>query len=67
MINIDELCELLIIGENTAYNLLKTGQVHAFKIGRIWNSPRNSVFDYITEQRNTYYHHNHSEQIPDKP
>lgn len=67
MINIDELCELLIIGKNTAYNLLKTGQIHAFKIGRIWKIPRNSVSEYIIEQSSTYYHHNHSGQIPDKP
>lgn len=52
MISIDELCELLMIGKNTAYSLLKTGQVHAFKIGRIWKIPRNSVSEYIAKQCN---------------
>ena len=53
MINIDELCELLMIGKNTAYSLLKTGQIHAFKIGRIWKIPRNYVSEYIAKQCNT--------------
>lgn len=52
MINIDELCELLMIGKNTAYSLLKTRQIHAFKIGRIWKIPRNSVSEYIAKQCN---------------
>lgn len=52
MISIDELCELLMIGKNTAYGLLKTRQIHAFKIGRIWKIPRNSVSEYIAKQCN---------------
>lgn len=51
MITIDELCELLMIGKNTAYHLLKTNQINAFKIGRIWKIPQKSVFEYIETQR----------------
>lgn len=51
MITIDELCELLMIGKNTAYHLLKTKQINAFKIGRIWKIPQKSVFEYIETQR----------------
>ena len=43
MISIDDLCEMLSIGKNTAYHLLKTNQIKAFKIGRIWKNPRESV------------------------
>lgn len=50
MISIDELCEILMVGKNTAYSLLKTGQIHAFKIGRIWKIPRDSVSEYIAKQ-----------------
>ena len=35
MVSIDDLCEMLSIGKNTAYHLLNTNQIHAFKIGRI--------------------------------
>ncbi|MBR4026501.1 MAG: helix-turn-helix domain-containing protein [Lachnospiraceae bacterium] len=50
MISIDDLCEMLTIGKNTAYHLLKTNQIKAFKIGRIWKIPRNSVSDYVVSQ-----------------
>lgn len=36
LITIEELCEMLSIGKNTAYRLLKTNQIKAFKIERIW-------------------------------
>ncbi len=50
MISIDDLCEMLSIGKNTAYHLLKTNQIKAFKIGRIWKIPRESVSKYVLSQ-----------------
>lgn len=50
MISIDDLCEMLTIGKNTAYHLLKTRQIKAFKIGRIWKIPRDSVAEYVFSQ-----------------
>lgn len=50
MISIDDLCEMLAIGKNTAYHLLKTNQIKAFKIGRIWKIPRESVSKYILDK-----------------
>lgn len=50
MISIDDLCEMLSIGKNTAYHLLKTNQIKAFKIGRIWKIPRESVSKYVLTQ-----------------
>ena len=34
MISLDDLCEMISIGKNTAYRLLKTNQIKAFKIGQ---------------------------------
>lgn len=47
LINIDELCQRLLIGKNTAYHLLKTNKIAAFRIGRLWKIPVKSVNDYI--------------------
>ncbi len=47
MISLDDLCEMLSIGKNTAYRLLKTNQIKAFKIGRIWKIPRDAVSQYV--------------------
>ena len=46
-ITVDELCELLSIGRNSAYSLLNSGDIKAFRIGRIWKISRESVFEYI--------------------
>ena len=54
MISIDYLCEMLTIGKNTAYHLLKTNQIKAFKIGRIWKIPRESVSEYVLSQSKKY-------------
>lgn len=47
LITVDELCELLSIGRNSAYSLLNSGDIKAFRIGRIWKISRESVFEYI--------------------
>lgn len=47
IITIDELCEWLAIGRNAAYTLLNSGEIKAFKIGRIWKIPREAIAEYI--------------------
>lgn len=50
LITIDELCNILCIGRNTAYRLLKSNTLQVFKIGRIWKIPKKSVEEYILRQ-----------------
>ena len=50
LITVDELCEELMIGKNAAYQLLKSGKIKCFRIGRIWKIPHDSVEKYIREQ-----------------
>jgi len=47
LLNVEDLCEVLGIGKNVAYDILNTGQVKAFKMGRIWKIPKLAVEDYI--------------------
>lgn len=52
LITIDELCESLNIGKNTAYSLLNSGELQgAFRIGRIWKIPKDAVSNYILSKR----------------
>lgn len=51
MISLEDLCEILTIGKSTAYHLLQTNQIKAFKIGRIWKIPRESVSEFVLNQR----------------
>ena len=50
IMNMEELCEWLMIGRTTASRLLNSGAIKAFKINRIWKIPRGSVIDYIKEK-----------------
>ena len=52
LITVEELCEFLMIGKNAAYQLLKSGQIKSFRIGRIWKIPKVSIEEYIREQTN---------------
>lgn len=47
VITVEELMELLYIGKNTAYRLLNSGELRAFKIGKVWKIPREAVGEYI--------------------
>ena len=49
VITIDELREILNIGRNAAYDLLNKGEISAFRIGRNWKIPRESVAHYIAQ------------------
>lgn len=50
LINIEELCNILSIGPNTAYRLLNEKKIKAFRIGKIWKIPRIAVQEYIFTQ-----------------
>lgn len=43
----DEVCEVLRIGKNALYELLATGQLKAYRNGRVWRIPKKAVVEYI--------------------
>ena len=47
ILTVEELCEVLRIGKNTAYKLLKTGEVKSVKIGNIYKIPKCYLKEYI--------------------
>lgn len=46
----DEACEALRIGYNALYDLLQSGNLKAYRNGRLWRIPKKSVIEYILEQ-----------------
>ncbi len=50
LITVDELCESLGCGYNTAYRLLKENKIPSFRIGRAWKIPKKGVEVFIMEQ-----------------
>ncbi len=47
VITIDELCEMLKIGKNNCYKLLKSGRIKSFKNGTKWRISKQAIIDYI--------------------
>jgi len=42
-----EVMELLFIGKNTFYKLVNSGELKAFRIGKLWRVKRESIEEYI--------------------
>ena len=47
IITLEELCDILAIGKNTAYQLLKDHQLPPYRLGRYWKIPRHPLTDSI--------------------
>lgn len=45
---VEDLMPLLSIGRNTAYCLVRTGQIRSIRIGRKYRIPREAVSEYIS-------------------
>ena len=52
LLTVNELCDVLGISGNTAYELLNTKQIKALRIGRIWKIPVAAVNSFILENSN---------------
>ena len=46
LLSIEELCDKLFISHTTAYKLLQSGEIKAFKLGT-WKIPVKSAEEYI--------------------
>ena len=49
IMTIQEVCEVLLIGKNAAYQLLNSGAIKSFRIGNRWKIPKASVVSYILQ------------------
>lgn len=47
LLTTDEACEALKIGKNALYSLLRSGQLKAFRNGRVWRIPKESLIEFI--------------------
>ncbi len=53
MISVEDLMDMLHLGKNTTYELLKSNTIKCFLIKGRYKIPRISVYEYIEEQRHT--------------
>ena len=48
----EEVAEALRVGYNALYELLNEGKVRAYKNGRVWRIPKESIKKYILDSAN---------------
>ena len=56
----EEVMEYLNIGKSTLYNLLRSGEIRSFKIGKVWKIPRSAIEEYIRKSMNWTKNFSHS-------
>ena len=49
VLSVDDLTEILGIGRNTAYDLIRCGKIKSFRIGHQIRVPKDSLLDYLKE------------------
>ena len=47
VLTVDELMEVLDIGRNTAYALVRSGQIRSIKVGKIYRISRDAVEEFL--------------------
>ncbi len=52
LLSVEEMCEMLCIGKNSAYSLLSSGKVPCFRQNRIWKIPKEGLIQYVRSQSN---------------
>lgn len=49
VLNIKDLMSMLAIGRNTAYELVRSGQIPSIRIGRTYRIPRDTLLKYLAQ------------------
>lgn len=52
ILTVDEAAEALRIGYNALYDLLNSGKLKAYKNGRVWRIPKESIKSYVLDSAN---------------
>lgn len=53
ILSVGDICEILFIGRNRAYELLNSGSLRGFRVGRTWKIPKKSLETYIVQRCRT--------------
>lgn len=56
ILRIEDVMEYLNIGKNTIYGLLQSGELKAFRIGKLWKIPRKALEEYVEKAMNQDRH-----------
>lgn len=49
VLHVKELAEVLSISQNTAYALVRSGQIRSVRTGRIYRIPKDALIEYLSK------------------
>lgn len=49
ILTVDQLADILSIGRNTAYDLVRSGQIRSVRVGRQIRIPRDALIDFLSQ------------------
>ena len=49
-LRIEELMPILGVGRNTAYELVRSGQIRSIRVGRQLRVPKDAILDFLNQQ-----------------
>lgn len=52
ILTVEEAAEALRVGYNALYELLNSGKLKAYKNGRVWRIPKESIKSYVLDSAN---------------
>ena len=50
IMSVQNVCDELMVGKNTVYQLIKQGKISSFRTGRTWKINRDSLAYYIRRE-----------------
>lgn len=50
VLDVEDICKIFRVGRNRVYELLQTGQLGGFRLGRTWKIPKISLEAYLRQQ-----------------
>ena len=55
VLTVHDVCDILYVGKNRVYELLNTGSLKGFRIGKTWRIPKKSLEVYILQRCRAEY------------
>ena len=50
VLDVEDVCEIFRVGRNRVYELLQTGQLRGFRLGRTWKIPKIAMEEYLKQK-----------------
>jgi excisionase family DNA binding protein len=53
VLRVEDLTQILSIGRNTAYELVRSGKIKSFRIGRSYRITRDAIAEYLAQSQDS--------------